>query len=59
LPESPPDRLLLAAKELFARNGYEQTSTAAIARRAGTSESQLSEESAGCSMRSSIVAGRF
>lgn len=41
MPESPPDRLLLAAKELFARNGYEQTSTAAIARRAGTSESQL------------------
>jgi AcrR family transcriptional regulator len=39
--DSPPDRLLLAAKELFAKNGYEQTSTAAIARRAGTSESQL------------------
>src|SRR5881296_3903681 len=35
------DRLLHAAKALFARLGYEQTSTAAIAREAGTSESQL------------------
>lgn len=34
-------RLLLAGKALFARNGYEQTSTAAIAREAGSSESQL------------------
>jgi AcrR family transcriptional regulator len=34
-------RLLQAAKELFAQHGYEQTSTAAIATRAGTSESQL------------------
>jgi AcrR family transcriptional regulator len=34
-------RLLFAGKTLFARNGYEQTSTAAIAREAGTSESQL------------------
>lgn len=34
-------RLLSAAKTLFARNGYEQTSTSAIARAAGTSESQL------------------
>lgn len=34
-------RLLAAGKMLFARNGYEQTSTAAIAREAGTSESQL------------------
>lgn len=34
-------RLLEAGKNLFALNGYEQTSTAAIARSAGTSESQL------------------
>ena len=34
-------RLIEAGKELFARNGYAQTSTSAIARRAGTSESQL------------------
>jgi AcrR family transcriptional regulator len=38
---SSRSRLLHAGKELFARNGYEQTSTAAIAREAGTSESQL------------------
>jgi AcrR family transcriptional regulator len=34
-------RLLNAGKTLFARNGYEQTSTAAIARSSGSSESQL------------------
>jgi AcrR family transcriptional regulator len=34
-------RLLAAGKELFAKHGYEQASTAAIARLAGTSESQL------------------
>ena len=34
-------RLLGAGKSLFARLGYEQTSTAAIAREAGSSESQL------------------
>ena len=34
-------RLLNAGKTLFARSGYEQTSTAAIARTAGSSESQL------------------
>src|SRR3954468_11262015 len=34
-------RLLEAGKTLFAQNGYEQTSTAAIAREAGSSESQL------------------
>lgn len=33
--------MIAAGKKLFARNGYEQTSTAAIAREAGTSESQL------------------
>ena len=38
---SSRERLLLAAKHLFARNGYENTSTVAIARDAGTSESQL------------------
>ncbi|HUP61816.1 MAG TPA: TetR/AcrR family transcriptional regulator [Thermoanaerobaculia bacterium] len=34
-------RLLAAGKSLFAKSGYEQTSTAAIAREAGSSESQL------------------
>jgi len=34
-------RLLNAGKTLFARHGYEQTSTAAIARESGSSESQL------------------
>lgn len=34
-------RLLAAGKTLFAQSGYEQTSTAAIARSAGSSESQL------------------
>ena len=34
-------RLLNAGKTLFAKNGYESTSTAAIAREAGSSESQL------------------
>ena len=34
-------RLLAAGKELFAREGYEQASTASIAKAAGTSESQL------------------
>src|SRR5918912_3519360 len=34
-------RLLEAGKGLFARFGFEQTSTANIAREAGTSESQL------------------
>jgi len=34
-------RLLEAGKALFSKQGFEQTSTAAIAREAGTSESQL------------------
>lgn len=34
-------RLIMAGKILFARNGFEQTSTSSIAREAGTSESQL------------------
>lgn len=34
-------RLLNAGKTLFARSGYEQTSTATIARESGSSESQL------------------
>jgi AcrR family transcriptional regulator len=38
---SPHDRILAAAKQLFASRGYENTSTVAIARMAGTSESQL------------------
>ncbi len=40
-PTSSRDRILFAGKRLFARNGYENTSTVAIAREAGTSESQL------------------
>jgi AcrR family transcriptional regulator len=40
-PPSSRDRLLHAAKRLFAAQGYEQTATSAIARAAGTSESQL------------------
>ena len=45
-PEEPAelsshDRILQAARQLFAREGYESTTTAAIARAAGTSESQL------------------
>jgi AcrR family transcriptional regulator len=38
---SSRQRLLRAAKRLFAAQGYEQTATSAIAREAGTSESQL------------------
>ncbi len=38
---SSHDRILHAAKTLFASRGYENTSTVAIARAAGTSESQL------------------
>jgi AcrR family transcriptional regulator len=38
---SAHERILEAAKGLFARRGYENTSTVAIARLAGTSESQL------------------
>jgi AcrR family transcriptional regulator len=42
LPDaSAHERLLEAAKELFAALGYENVSTSAVARRAGTSESQL------------------
>lgn len=40
-PDGSRARLLTAAKTLFARLGFEQTSTSAIAREAGTSESQL------------------
>ena len=38
---SSHDRILMSAKNLFAKNGYDNTSTAAIARMAETSESQL------------------
>jgi len=38
---NPRERLIHAGKVLFARLGYEQTSTATIAREAGSSESQL------------------
>jgi AcrR family transcriptional regulator len=38
---SSHDRILQAAKQLFAARGYENTSTVNIARMAGTSESQL------------------
>lgn len=41
LTQTSRGRLLTAGKTLFAKNGYEQTSTAAIAREAGSSESQL------------------
>src|SRR5271167_5046999 len=40
-PLSSHDRILTAAKRLFALNGFENTSTVSIAREAGTSESQL------------------
>jgi TetR/AcrR family transcriptional repressor of uid operon len=40
-PLSSRDRILMAGKHLFARNGYENTSTVAISREAGTSESQM------------------
>jgi len=35
------ERLLHAAKRLFAKHGFERTSTAAVAHEAGTSESQI------------------
>jgi AcrR family transcriptional regulator len=38
---SSRDRIREAAKSLFAKHGYESTSTMAICRQAGTSESQL------------------
>src|SRR5947209_19849817 len=38
---SSRDRILSSAKHLFAQDGYENTATVAIARAAGTSESQL------------------
>lgn len=41
ITQTSRSRLLNAGKTLFARSGYEQTSTAAIAREAGSSESQL------------------
>src|SRR5271165_1244550 len=40
-PMNTHRRILRVAKELFANRGYEHTSTSAIARTAGTSESQL------------------
>jgi AcrR family transcriptional regulator len=40
-PVSVEQRLLLAGKRLFAHQGFENTTTSAIAREAGTSESQL------------------
>lgn len=38
---SSRERILQAGRDLFAEDGYENTTTSAIARRAGTSESQL------------------
>lgn len=38
---SSHDRILQSGRKLFAEDGYENTTTSAIARRAGTSESQL------------------
>ncbi len=43
-PQAEPssrDRILRAGRDLFSEDGYENTTTSAIARRAGTSESQL------------------
>ena len=40
-PEPVHERLLNAARERFSTDGYENATTAAIARQAGTSESQL------------------
>ena len=41
-PKAPAsDRILLAAKALFAQSGFENTSTISIARLAQTSESQI------------------
>jgi AcrR family transcriptional regulator len=40
-PVSARERLLAAAKRMFAKDGYDFTSTIAVARAAGTSESQL------------------
>ncbi len=40
-PGSTHERILRVSKTLFANRGYEHTSTSAIARQAGTSESQL------------------
>lgn len=40
-PISVEQRLLLSGKKLFAHHGFENTTTSAIAREAGTSESQL------------------
>ena len=40
-PGSTHERILRVGKTLFANRGYEHTSTSAIARQAGTSESQL------------------
>lgn len=40
-PRTSRTRLISAGKLLFGRSGYEQTSTSAIAREAGSSESQL------------------
>jgi AcrR family transcriptional regulator len=39
--KSSHDRILQAGRDLFSEDGYENTTTSAIARRAGTSESQL------------------
>lgn len=41
VPASSRERLREAAKSLFAKQGYESTTTAAICRLAGTSQSQL------------------
>jgi AcrR family transcriptional regulator len=38
---SSHERILRAGRDLFSEDGYENTTTSAIARRAGTSESQL------------------
>ena len=45
--KSSRNRILVTAKTLFASLGYDNTSTAVIARNAGTSESQLTEHFGG------------
>ena|SRR5436305_7006591 len=53
---SSRDRILQAGRELFAEDGYEHTTTSAIARRAGTSESQLIKH---FSSKEGLLAGIF
>ena len=53
--ESSRDRLLVAARELFAEHGFEAATTAALARRANTSQSQLLKYSPQPASRSGAI----